>query len=250
MPASTTNENIHTDEPIGADAALDHAISRALLARVAAGELAGAVRIWAPVPALALSRLDLLRPGAAQAQAVARDAGVQVIRRTSGGHAVLLSPASLCVGFAEPAATFEGTQRRYERLGDAIAGALGELGIDTRQGTLDGEWCPGAWSVVAGSTKLAGLAQRAVKGGAWVEAVVELGSDPRARELLQRVYDALDIELDPSTFGSVAEAAGRDVAFGELANVLAARLIPTGVMSTASDATLEVAERWRSEYHC
>lgn len=250
MPASTATENICSAEPIGTDPALDHAISRALLARVAAGELAGAVRIWAPVPALALSRLDLLRPGAVRAEEVAAQAGVQPIKRTSGGHAVLLSPGSLCVGFAEPAASFEGTQQRYERLGAVIAGALGELGVATQQGTLDGEWCPGAWSVLAGGKKIAGLAQRSVKGAAWVEAVVELGSDGRARETLQRVYDALEIELDPSTFGSVAEAAGRDVAFDELADILAARLIPADPAPTASDSTLGVAERWRSDYHC
>ena len=250
MPASTATENIRSLTPIGADAGFDHAISRALLARVASGELAGAVRIWAPVTTLALSRLDLLRLGAAQARAIAEQAGVQAIRRTSGGHAVLLSPGSLCVGFAEPAASFQGTQARYERLGDVIAGALGELGVTSRQGTLDGEWCPGAWSVLAGPTKLAGLAQRAVKGAAWVEAVVELAPQPLARATLGRVYKALDLELDDSTFGSVAEAAGRDVEPAELADRLTTQLGGPEMASAPTESTLEVAERWRSEYDC
>jgi hypothetical protein len=258
MPASTSYEILCSPAPIDAggapdsadrDAALDHAISRALLARVASGELAGAVRIWASVPTLALSRLDLLRPGVDAAIEAARASGLAPIRRLSGGHAVILGRGSLCAGVAEPATTFEGTQERYERLSSAVVAALDELGIASEQGTLAGEWCPGAWSIRAGSTKLAGLAQRAVKGAAWAEAVVELVPVPEERIALGAIYNALHLELDPSTFGSVAEAAGRDTTFADLADPLLRRLAPgRELQASASRATLELAERYRSEF--
>ena len=210
--------------PIAGSPSDDHAISRGLLEAVARGELPRALRIWAPVPALALSRLDELRPGAQAAEAAAERAGVTTARRVSGGHAVVVGAGSFCAGFAEPATAFEGHQQRYERLGDALIGALAELGIDAERGELPGEWCPGAWSIRAGTTKLAGLAQRAIKGAAWIEAVIDLAPNPHSRELLAEVYAALELPLDPATLGSVSETAGRVVPFAELAALLQPRL--------------------------
>ena len=186
--------------------------------------LDGAIRIWSPLPALALSRLDELRPGADAARAAAERAGVETVHRVSGGHAVVLGSGSFCVGFAEPATTFEGTQERYERLSAALIAAFAAVGIAAERGELPGEWCPGSWSIRSGAVKLAGLAQRAVKGAAWTDAVVELAPDPPRRALLAEVYAALELPLDPATLGSVAEIAGREVSFDELAEPLLTEL--------------------------
>jgi lipoate-protein ligase A len=211
--------------PIDGSAAQDLERSQDLLDRVASGELDFAVRIWAPVPALALSRLDELRPGVDAARAAAEAAGFGVIRRISGGHAVVTGNGSFCVGFAEAAPTFEGTQERYERLVDAILHALATVGIDdAEQGELEGEWCPGAWSIRARGVKLAGLAQRAIRGAAWADAVVDRAPDPAARALLGEVYEALALPLEPRTIGSVSELCGREVRFDELAGPLRERL--------------------------
>ena len=211
--------------PIDGSAAQDLTRSQELLDRVALGDLDFALRIWAPVPALALSRLDELRDGVDEARAVAERAGLDVIRRITGGHAVVAGSGSLCVGFAEPAPTFEGTQERYERLVAAILAALAAVGIDdAEQGQLEGEWCPGAWSIRARGVKLAGLAQRAVRGAAWADAVITLRPDPEALAVLTEVYAALDIPLDPRTVGSVSELCGREVRFDELAGPLREQL--------------------------
>ena len=196
-----------------------------LLERVAAGELDGALRIWAPVPALALSRLDELRQGADAARTAAASAVLDSVVRVSGGHAVVLGPGSLCVGFAEAAVSFEGTQQRYEQFTAALIDAFASLGIQAEQGELAGEWCPGAWSIRSGGVKLAGLAQRAIKGAAWAEAVVRLAPDPDGDELLAGVYEALELPLDPATLGSVVEVAGRPISFAELAEPLRDQLV-------------------------
>jgi octanoyl-[GcvH]:protein N-octanoyltransferase len=220
--ASAELEVVITPSAVAGSPAADQAISRELLERVAGGELDGALRIWAPVPGLAISRLDELRPGAGAARAAAEAAGLTTVRRVSGGHAVVLGPGSFCVGFAEQAATFERTQDRYERLTAALIGAFAAVGVSAQRGELAGEWCPGAWSISAQGVKLAGLAQRAIKGGAWVEAVVDLAPDTATREVLGEVYAELGLALDPATIGSVSELAGRSVGFDELAQPLLA----------------------------
>jgi lipoate-protein ligase A len=91
---------------------------------------------------------------------------------------------SFCVGFAEAAPTFEGTRERYERLTAALIAALAAAGVEAERGELDGEWCPGTWSLRSHGVKLAGLAQRAIKGAAWADAVVELAPDEPSRALL------------------------------------------------------------------
>ena len=209
-------------EPVAtaASAGEDQARSQQLLERIARGELDRALRAWTPRPALALSRLDELRPGADEARAIAERLGYEPVRRVSGGHAVVLGAGSFCIGFGEPAHTFEGTQERYERFTAALIDALAQLGIAAEQGELDGEWCPGAWSIRSDGVKLAGLAQRAVKGAAWAEAVVELSADASARGALEAIYGALELPLDPATLGSVSEIAARPVGFDELATPL------------------------------
>ena len=211
-------------QPVAASAAEDQAISQDMLEQVASGESPGALRIWRPVPALALSRLDELRPGAGRARELARTAGFDTARRVSGGHAVVLGRGSFCVGFAEPAVSFEGTQLRYRRLVSALIGTFAGLGVEAQQAELPDEWCPGAWSICSGTVKLAGLAQRAIRGAAWAEAVIELARDDAARALFPQVYAALDLPLATSTLGSLSEIVGRELAFEDLAEPLEAAL--------------------------
>ena len=210
--------------PIAGTASADQAVSQGLIEQIARGDSDGAIRIWKPVPVLALSRLDELRPGAERAREAAAAAGVDAVRRVSGGHAVVLGAGSFCVGIGEPAVTFEGSRERYERLTKALLESFRSLGVVAEQGELEGEWCPGAWSIRAQGVKLAGLAQRAVKGAAWAEAVVDLAPDEHSRALLAEVYAELELPLDATTLGSVSELAGREIQFDELAQPLLSAL--------------------------
>ena len=91
--------------------ALDIALSNALLARVARGELGPTVRLYRPGPTLAFGRLDALRPGFAEAGEAARDAGFEPIVRLAGGHAAAYHELSLIY-------------EEITRESDATAGAL------------------------------------------------------------------------------------------------------------------------------
>lgn len=191
------------------DAAVDVALSHALLER-AASEVRESVRLWQPQqPALSLGRLDARDPRAEEVAALARAAGVTPVRRLAGGRAAALDNGCLCLGWAQAEPALEQSSARYRVLADLIVAALRELGVPAELGELPGEWCPGAWSVQGPSGKLAGLAQRVIRGGAWTEALIVIDSSPRQRALGKRVHEALGI-------------AWREEAQGELSALLSA----------------------------
>ena len=71
---------------------------------------------------------------------------------------------------------------------------------------MPGEYCPGAWSVNArGRTKLAGIGQRMIAGGAHAGGVLVVTGSDLLREALEPVYAALELDWDPATTGSVED---------------------------------------------
>jgi len=189
------------------DAVLDVAVSHALLRSGRA-----AFRLWTPPPAVSFGRLDLLSPGADRAVASARDAGLTPVRRLAGGRVAAIGPWTVCVGAAAPGPHGPETNRpRYEWLSGVIVQALRSLQVDARLGELEGEWCPGSWSVLVGSSKVAGLAQRVIRLGAWVEAVIVVEAPASARRALAAVQGQLGVEWDPATFGGLSGVTSAEV---------------------------------------
>jgi lipoate-protein ligase A len=187
------------------DAALDVAVSHALLNRSSQDGIAS-LRLWRPVsPALSVGRLDARHPRLAEALELARAAGVAPVRRLAGGHAATLDSGSMCLGWAQPHPRLEESGARYELIAKAIVEALGALGVESSLGESAGEWCPGAWSVQGPSGKLAGLAQRVVSGGAWCEALIVIKAAPELRALARRVHQVLGLEWSDSAQGELAE---------------------------------------------
>ena len=68
-------------------AALELAISHALLTRVSKGELPSTLRVYRPRATVAFGKLDRLSPGYEAAVAAARDHGYEPVLRLPGGHA-------------------------------------------------------------------------------------------------------------------------------------------------------------------
>jgi lipoate-protein ligase A len=179
------------------DAALDVAISHALLEGATAG--VEALRVWTPPPAVSLGRLDLLSTLSPAAIAAARAQGLVPVRRLAGGRATTIGPGTVCLGWAHPSPDMSGIQDRYEEMAAVMVEALERLGVPVRVGQLAGEWCPGAWSVIAGAGKIGGLAQRVVRGGAWAEAVIVVDDAGALAASLDRVQRALGVEWNPDT---------------------------------------------------
>jgi lipoate-protein ligase A len=222
------------------------AVSEAILTRVAAGELPPTLRLHRPGPELALSKQDAVSPGFQRAVRVGRELGYEPVLRLAGGRAAAFHDGTLAVARAtHETDAASGTRSRFEQVSGGLAAALRDLGVDARVGEIPGEYCPGEWSVSArGTSKLVGVGQRLVSGGAHVGAVIVVTGSQRLRELLVAVYEALGLEWDPATLGSVSD----ELAGVTLADVEDAILTRLGagwdlVPGELDPATLELAAR-------
>src|SRR3954453_6183290 len=77
------------------DPALDTAVSRALLERVAAGELPESLRLARPGRMVAFGKQDAIADGYAVAAAAARDQGFHAVLRLAGGRAAVFHEDTL-----------------------------------------------------------------------------------------------------------------------------------------------------------
>jgi octanoyl-[GcvH]:protein N-octanoyltransferase len=205
---------LHSDRFPG-QAVLDTAVSHALLRRVARGQAPESLRLYRPDDALLFSSLDARRPGYPLALELARDAGFEPVVRLAGGHAAVFLGASIAFAWAtpDPDAALR-IRPRFESLAGWVVAALDRLGLDARVGELEGEYCPGEFSVsvalpgAGGGTrriKVMGVGQRVIRGAAHVGGVITVGATARLREILVPVYEALGLALRPETAGGIAD---------------------------------------------
>lgn len=189
------------------DPALDVAIGHALLERAARGEIGPTLRIYRPGPTCAFGRLDTLSPGFAAAADAARARGFAPVLRQPGGHAAAYDAGALCLDEVRPeASAMPALHERFAAAGALFAAALSSVGVDARVGEIPGEYCPGRWTVSArGRVKLVGTAQRLVRGGSLLGAVVLVRGGARVRAVLEDVNAALGLAWDPATAGAAED---------------------------------------------
>ena len=228
------------------DPALDLAVSHALLRRVAAGAGPATLRLYRPGPTVAFGRLDALEHGFGAAIAAARAHGFVPALRTAGGRAAAYTGEALVVDeiTPQPGLAVE-VRERFEAFAGLIAGALRDVGADARVGAVAGEYCPGDYSVNAdGKVKLAGVAQRLIRGAALVSAVIVLGDAGRVREVLSDVYARLGVVWEPRTVGALVDVAPGADARG-VSEALLARRRPS-TRAPLDDETLALARVLRA----
>jgi len=191
-------------------AAFDAAYSRALLELVATGAAPETFRLYQPDDVLAFSSVDAASAGFAKAVAAARAAGFEPTLRLAGGRAAVFHRETLAFAWTIPAAeSRDGIHARFEQISEIVVAALRRLGVDARIGEVPGEYCPGEYSVNArGARKLMGVGQRVIRGAAHVGGVIVVRDSDRVRKALGPVYDAMQVEWDPETAGSVEDELG------------------------------------------
>ena len=223
------------------DAPLEAAISHALLDRVGAGELPETLRV-APTPAMvSFGRLDTHAPGFADAVRAAQAHGFAAVHRLAGGRAAAFHPQTLVFAWiaadAEPQA---GTHVRFARLAGLVADAL-----DLQVGAIEGEYCPGDYSLHAGGVKVGGISQRVTKSASATEGMVVVGGGERIREVLVAVNAALGVDWDPATAGDLAGVSLEDARDAFLARVARDRSLEPAELD--SD-TLALARRYATRH--
>jgi octanoyl-[GcvH]:protein N-octanoyltransferase len=190
----------------GDPAALDTAVSAAILEEVSAGEAPPTLRIHRPPAVVAFGPMDRHAPAFSDAVVAAGARGFGAVLRLAGGRAAVFHEGTIAFALARPDQDPKsGIRERFEEVSGLIVEALRGLGIDARVGEVSGEYCPGAYSVNAGGTsKLMGVGQRLATAAAHVGGVIVVSGADRVRDVLVPVYSALGIGWDPSTVGSVA----------------------------------------------
>jgi lipoate-protein ligase A len=105
------------------------------------------------------------------------------------------------------------TEVRFRETAAILTAALASLGVDARVGEVEGEYCPGTYSISAGGrTKLIGIGQRLVERAAHVGGVIVVDRADLVNRALVPVYEALGYEWDPAATGAIAETVPVDVA--------------------------------------
>jgi lipoate-protein ligase A len=228
--------------------AYDTAVSRAILERVARGELPDTVRIARPGAMVAFGKQDVSSPGYAQAADAAREHGFEAVKRLAGGRAAVFHQQTVAFAWAQRNPDpWPGTHDRFRAVAASIERALLSLGVDARTGEVPGEYCPGDYSINArGETKIAGLGQRIIKGGSHIGGVIVVGDSARVRDVLIPVYEALALDWDPATTGSVVDEVGA-IRFEEVAAAIRAEL-PELEEASLDDETLALAEALSPEH--
>ena len=185
------------------------AVSRALMRRVARGELPETLRIARPAAVVAFAK---------------RDAVAEGYREARGGRASRPASAPCCAWPAGRAAVFhEDTLEVAHAAPDpdpraGHPGALRDRGRARAPGPRAGwAWTPGwaRWrastapgagaSTPAARRKLAGIGQRVVAGGSHTGTVLVVDGAARVRAVLEPVYAALGLDWDPATVGAVGD---------------------------------------------
>lgn len=192
----------------------DLAYSTTLLRAIQHGKIDGPiVRIYRPQPTVSFGQQDVRMDGYDAAQQHSRAHGFTPTVRKVGGRAAAYHRGSLVIDHIQSEDdAMVGFKTRFEYFGSLFTNMLARLGVDAAVGEIPGEYCAGEYSVhgvLSGDhrIKLAGTAQRVVK-GAWLfstSLVVQHGSS--IRRVLTEVYEALGIEFDPRTAGAVEDGA-------------------------------------------
>ncbi len=190
-------------------------LQQAVLEEVGARERGAAMLVWSSSPYMAATRLETRLPGFREAVEAAESLGFPVMVRNSGGGAVAANEGSLSFSLTFPVEEMRsGLFERYEEGMDLVAATLRRVGAEAEGGEVEGEFCPGAYSVRSGGergVKRAGLAQRVTKRAARIEALILVRETAKLVPVLERFYGALDLPFRPSSVGDMPMSVERVV---------------------------------------
>ena len=97
---------------------------------------------------------------------------------------------------------------RFTTLAEAVVGALADVGVTGAIGEIPNEYCAGQYSVnLRGSRKVMGVGQRLSRSAAQIGGMVVVDDPDDINTVLEPVYAALGVPMDPSATGSIADVA-------------------------------------------
>jgi octanoyl-[GcvH]:protein N-octanoyltransferase len=182
-------------------------LQQAVLEEVAAGERGPTALIWTSSRYVGATRQETRLSSFAAATRTASELGFPVLVRNSGGGAVAANRGSLSFSLTFPVEDLRhGLYERYSDGLDLISSALWRVGVEAERGEVEGEFCPGAYSVRSGGpdgVKHAGLAQRVTRRAARLEALILVSETDEVRTVLERFYGLLGLPFRPGSVGDL-----------------------------------------------
>ena len=182
-------------------------LQQALLEEVAAGERGPTALIWTSSRYVGATRQETRLSGFGAATSAAEELGFPMLVRNSGGGAVAANGGSLSFSLTFPVDDLRhGLYERYSDGLELIASALRRVRVEAECGEVDGEFCPGAYSVRSGGpggVKHAGLAQRVTRRAARLEALILVSETEEVRDVLERFYGLLELPFRPGSVGDL-----------------------------------------------
>jgi octanoyl-[GcvH]:protein N-octanoyltransferase len=189
------------------DPEIGFGLQQAVLEEVAAGERGPTALIWTSSRYVGATRQETRLPGFTAATEAAGELGFPVLVRNSGGGAVAANRGSLSFSLTFPVEDLRhGLYERYAEGLELIASALRRVGVEAERGEVEGEFCPGAYSVRSGGpggVKHAGLAQRVTRRAARLEALLLVSEAEEIRTVLKRFYGLLGLPFRPESVGDL-----------------------------------------------
>lgn len=182
-------------------------LQQAVLEKVASGERGPTSLLWTSSRYVGATRPETRLSGFEEAVRAAAELGFPVMVRNSGGGAVAANEGSISFSLTFPVEDLRhGLYDRYSEGVEIVASALRRVGVPAEGGEVEGEFCPGAYSVRSGGPsgiKHAGLAQRVTRRAARVEALVVVSETAELVAVLERFYGALGLPFRPESVGDV-----------------------------------------------
>ena len=182
-------------------------LQQAVLEEVASGERGPTALVWRSSRYVGATRPETRLPGFGAAVKQAEGLGFPVLVRNSGGGAVAANGGSLSFSLTFPVEDLRhGLYERYAEGVELVAAALRRLGLEAEGGEVEGEFCPGAYSVRSGGprgVKHAGLAQRVTRRAARLEALILVSQTEELVRVLQRFYGSLGLPFRPGSVGDL-----------------------------------------------
>lgn len=181
----------------------------ALLLRTPGPAWSQLVHIYVPrSPTVAFSGRDLRSPGITKATELAREAGFEPVVRSPGGRMVAYDSGAVVIDHLDSTTDIrQAGSSTFAANADSHVRVLRALGdVDARIGEVDGEYCPGEFSInVEGDTKVVGSAQRVTATGSLFSTVVQVVVSDRVRAVITDVSEALGYDLRQSSIAGLAD---------------------------------------------
>ena len=182
-------------------------LQQAVLEEVAAGGRGPTALMWSSTPYVGATRPETRLPGFGEAKRRSEAMGFPVLVRNSGGGAVAANEGCISFSLTLPVEDLRhGLYERYAEGVDLVSAALRRVGVEAEGGEVDGEFCPGAYSVRSGGPagiKHAGLAQRVTRRAARVEALILVQKTAELVPVLEAFYGAIGLPFRPDSIADL-----------------------------------------------